>query len=405
MEREWRSNSDEKTEKASSETQLKRSAPTSHCSLNWSTRFCDQNSDSSKSNISVPPNKGNLDKDQTSEENGIIPLKQRIDCLNRAIEQTAQKPKLLPKPLLPSKPPKSDTSKSPFPLSSTPKEMGISSRRERGKLDKSYSTPSYDYSVDSKEPLMFNMKLPEEKVKSAPDNITSEFEHRSEFKKLELESPEVEQQHKTTSSKLEQINEHDYRSSVGEQSTCNEYLEIKTEEISVSKQDAAEKENGISDSIELSKIENESSLTKEGARNIVPSKLPNYFTFEHSTIMPYTSTSSKLDTDSLKTEDMSSISDTLRSNVSDASQPIERLHIHTTINVNVPATFPRHKMESKKGFLPPEPPPRPAKGSSLHSKFSKSSAVAKASVKSPPHKSPKVTRKKNVWLTSKSVDC
>jgi len=403
LEREWRSNSDDKTEKANSETHLKRSAPTSHCSLNWSARLCEQSPDSSKSTISVSSKKDKPEREvSVVEKNGIVPLKQRIDCLNRAIEQTGQmvkKPKLLPKPILSSKitPLKSDAPRSPFHVPSTPKETEASSlRRERNKLDKSYSTPSYDYSIDSKEPLMFNMKLPEEKVKSAPDNITTEMECKSEFKMLEIKSQEVEQRTETSERQLEQINENDHHSE--EQVTSNEYLEIKTEET----QEVGRRVNTILDTIESTlKIDDESDTSpsnsiKEETRNAFDSKPPNYFTFDHSTIMPYTScsSSSKLDTDAFRLEDGSSIiSDTLKSNASDVSQPIERLHIHTTINVNVPATFPRHKMENK-AFPPPEPPPRPAKGSPIHSKFSKSSSIIKSSVKSPPHKSPKVTRKK-----------
>lgn len=393
LEREWRSNSDEK---ANSETHLKRSPPIVHCSLNWSARLCEQGDDASRPDATSTPEKGVAGWEQT-ESNGIVPLKQRIDCLNRAIEQTGvKKPKLLPKPALTLSAKNVSVSpeatKSPLKVPATPKESDRSPRRERGKLDKSYSTPSYDYSIDSREPLTFNMKLPEEKVKSAPDNITSEVEPLNEFKKsLDIKPLEVKPE------KLEQISEDESKHE------RNEYLEIKSSEETdpVNKSPLAapavgDKVNRILDTIDSTLSFDSEPETTYPCRNEIKSPAPSHFTFGEpaAAVLPCSSK----DSDSSRLEETASInSDTLKSTASSTSQPVERLHIHTTINV--PATFPRHKMEYKRPIPPPEPPPRPAKGSPIHSK-TKSAAVTKSSSKSAPHKSPKVVRKKNVWLTS-----
>lgn len=409
LEREWRSNSDEKAgEKANSGTRLRRSPPAAHCSLNWSARLCEQIN--SKTDLTATEKSAKNDKENV-DANGIVPLKQRIDSLNKAIEQTSQaakKPKLLPKPILSNAQntiSKLETSK---PSSSSlrtnqnlAKESDKSPRRERGKLDKSYSTPSYDYSADSKEPLTFNMKLPEEKVKSAPDNITSDGDSLTEFKKslemkpfvsskilkTELPEPKVEPE------KVEQ----------------NEYLEIKSDGVVEAEsdnsaispeQEVPDKINKILDTISssLHNLDSESegcSLSEESPKLRSPLKKSNPPPYEQRDQSFFPDKEKEL----TKNEEVETFNDTVsRQTIISPISPTEKLVIHTTINV--PATFPRHKID-KKPLSPPEPPPRPLKGST-HSKTNhKTVTVTKSASKSIPHKSPKVVRKKNPLLASK----
>lgn len=391
MEREWRSNSDEKpSDKANSETQLKRSPPIAHCSLNWSARLCEQDGDDlSKKDTSCLSEKSITEWNEC-ENNGIIPLKERIDCLSRAVEQTGgKKPKLFPKPLLSLRntSTRAEAIQNPLKMPTMSKQSDRSPRKERGKLDKSYSTPSYDCSVDSREPLTFNMKLLEEKVKSAPDNITSEVEPISHFRMSSLEIRTSE----TNIEKLELVTEDESK---------NEYLEIKnTEQSNVTNAPLPKKEigdNKILDTIDSSLLfdsEQETCSNKCETKTLLQSSM--HFTFPEPTfLLPSTNG----DNDSPILEETTSInSDSLKLVESNISQSTERLHIHTTINI--PATFPRHKLEYRKTISPPEPPPRPTKMSPIHSK-PKSIPITKSSSKSGPHKSPRVLRKKNIWLTS-----
>ncbi len=396
MEREWRSNSDEKTGgKSSSEMQLKRSSPSVHHSLNWSVHLCELN-DKPKSDLFANEN-GKCDQESTAED-GIIPLKQRIDSLNRSIEQTGlcvKKPKLLPKPLLLNqningKP--EVALRSPSKISSFTSKTDASIRRERGRLDKSYSTPSYDYSIDSKEPLNFNTKLLEEKVKSAPDNITSDTDVRSDFKaSLELKA----------SVKLKKAENAEY----------TEYLEIKGEQPEPSddakKSDLGDEGGTLSSNIRPMKCD----PNKESAAfQLVYDSLPSAYSLQNShwtsngggcankdltTTFNYTNQ----ETESIKSEELIVTYGNCASSCN-VSQSCGKGTLHST--VGVPATFPRQKVELKKTTGPPEPPPRPVKGSPIHLK-NKNSPLTKSTPKNISHKSPKTTRKKNILLSSKQA--
>lgn len=350
-------------------------------------------SDSSSSEKTTKSDKENIDA------NSFIPLKQRIDSLNKAIEQTSQiakKPKLLPKPILSNAHNTSkieSTSKPSSPLRTTMAKKGDRSpRRERGKLDKSYSTPSYDYSADSKEPLTFNMKLPEEKVKSAPDNITSESDSLSEFKKsLDMKPFTKPIKQDLTETKPEQY----------------EYLEIKSDggvepestESSTSlpsEQDSSSNKNQILDTINSSLLNMDSeseanSLSEESPKPRPPLERCN--PIQEIRPEPIFEREPKNELNEITHEVI------LKQIITSPISPTEKLVIHTTINV--PATFPRHKID-KKPISPPEPPPRPLKTAASHSKVNqKAISVTKSASRTISHKSPKVPRKKNPLLTSK----
>lgn len=408
VERQWRGNSDEKTSgKSNSEMQLKRSSPIAH-SLNWSAHLCEQN-DNIKTETSSFLEKSKSDNNNL-DVNGIIPLKQRIDSLNRSIEQTGmsmKKPKLLPKPILMNKITNSKpetVTKSPSKILNTSKESDISPRRERGKLDKSYSTPSYDYSTEMKESLPFNMKLPEEKVKSAPDNIISEVVSMSNFK---MEMCKMKKDEKLTQN-----------AAAEEKLIQNEYLEIKSDEVEslsndikparlVTVSETTDKVNKILDTINSSLLHNIDSepevCSKDEVSPVFRSRtngINNCIINSNSMDEQNSFVSTNIETDSIKFEETASIrnmNDSL--SISNLMQPSEKLIIHTTINV--PATFPRHKMELKKPIGPPEPPPRPIKGSPINMKNTKNIVVTKPVLRNIPHKSPKAARKKNVLLTSR----
>ncbi|XP_065201837.1 CNK3/IPCEF1 fusion protein isoform X2 [Planococcus citri] len=400
LEKEWRSNSDEKAcEKANSETHLRRSPPAAHCSLTWSARLCEQMdssvSDSSSSEKTPKPDKENADG------NSFIPLKQRIDSLNKAIEQTSQnakKPKLFPKPILSNAQntvAKMESSSKPSsPLrSNMAKKNDRSPRRERGKLDKSYSTPSYDYSADSKEPLTFNMKLPEEKVKSAPDNITSESDSLSEFKKS-LDMKPFTKPIKQDSLEIE--------------SEQNEYLEIRSDGVVEpeltessaslpSEQELSSNKNKILDTIDSSLMimdsESEANSLSEESPKLRP---PLERSIPVQEIRPESNIFDREPKNELNDLPHDGIPKQI---INSPISPTEKLVIHTTIDV--PATFPRHKID-KKPISPPEPPPRPLKNAASHSKANqKAVSVTKSASRNISHKSPKVPRKKNPLLAKR----
>lgn len=285
------------------------------------------------------------------------------------------------------------------------RESDISPRRERGKLDKSYSTPSYDYSVDSKESLTFNMKLPEEKVKSAPDNITSEVHSILEFKKsLELKP--------LTDAKIMKNDKERKNADVEFGSDQNEYLEIKSDDViekrenvtaTCAETEATDKVNRILDTINSSLLHNADSESEACSFKSDSPRPPLSAGFSDNVFYNYDIPEEQQSPDNLSKFNSNKFEDreTLMKHSLNLPSPTEKLVIHTV--VNVPATFPRHKFDHKKSLSPPEPPPRPVKGSPIHLKnVNKSATVSKSSLsKSLPHKSPKVPRKKNILLTSR----
>lgn len=451
--------------------QLKRSPPIAHCSLNWSIHLNPPANDDVKDESAPAATTAIAGADTKSKSadrqnvlatvastNGIV--KQRIDSLSRSIlEQTnrnAKKPKPFPKPILTNKNSASPTHSGYRPETVPRSPISVSPRRERGKLDKSYSTPSYDYSVEPKEaPLAFNMKLPEEMVKSAPESITSDVEPRADFSlkvgcdvkslvdvKVAVAPASAPATSSAPATDVVDVN--------------NEYLEIKSDDPEVSSSTpanltatakaeppSADPINNLLDTINASLLQStdsepEASTAKEELPPPPPMSRPHVngivsrvtpvppvpappigLPFGEDAFGGRTIDASMVRSDdgsgaaAASTASTSSLGHDAASISSLPQPPSDRLIIHTTINV--PATFPRHKMESKKSVPPPEPPPRPQKGSPIHktmssasssSSSSKSGAASKTTPKHVlPHKSPKATRKKNILLTSEYFFC
>lgn len=443
--------------------QLKRSPPTAHYSLNWSIHLNPPGNDDVKGEGAIaaaPAAVGADTKSKFSDRpnpmatvantNGIV--KKRIDSLLEQSNRNATKPKPFPKPILTNKNSASPTHSVYRPETVPRSPLTVSPRRERGKLDKSYSTPSYDYSVEPKEPpLAFNMKLPEEMVKSAPESITSDVEPRADFASkvgcdvkslVDVKVVVAPASAPPTSSAPAADTYH----------VQNEYLEIKSDDpeppastpanVSSSTVEApatsADPVNNLLDTINASLLlstdsEPEACTTKDELSPPPTASRPHVTGIVGRVMtvppvpapplgVPYGGedafNSRSLDTSMVRSDNGSGAAVTSTASAStlghDAASisslpqpPSDRLIIHTTINV--PATFPRHKMESKKQVPPPEPPPRPQKGSPIRktvssasssSSSSKSGAISKTTPKHVlAHKSPK-PRKKNILLTS-----